>query len=116
MQYRIEGKLIAVYAKACNHAHRDFGEHAMDISLRHVGNMDLYVRESRALDAIFQRIAGIGEARWVHHQAIKSLICAAVNSVDRLAFHICIENLQIKTLLLAYSKRVASSSSGVARP
>jgi hypothetical protein len=25
------------------------------------------------------------------------LICAAVNSVDRLAFHICLENLQIKT-------------------
>lgn len=39
----------------------------MDLSLGHVGNMDLYVRESRALNAIFQRISGIGEARWVHH-------------------------------------------------
>ena len=69
----------------------------MDISLRHVGNMDLHVRETRALDAIFQRIPGIGKACWIHHYPVKSLVRALVNSVDRLAFQICIENLQLKT-------------------
>ena len=96
LQHRIEGKLIAIHAKACNYANRNFREHAMDISLRHIGNMDLYVREPRALDAIFQRISGIGEACWIHHQPIESLVRATVNSVDCLAFHICIENLQLK--------------------
>src|ERR1700730_11678553 len=69
----------------------------MDISLGHVGNMDFYVRETRALDAIFQRISGIGEASRIHHHPIKSLVRALVNSVDRLAFQICIENLQFET-------------------
>ena len=69
----------------------------MDISLGHVGNMDFYVRETRALDAIFQRISGIGEASRIHDHPIKSLVRALVNSVDRLAFQICIENLQFKT-------------------
>jgi len=96
LQHGIEGKLIAIHAKACNHAHRNFREHAMDISLGHVGNMDFYVRQTRALDAIFQRISRIGEARWIHHHPIKSFVRALINSVDRLPFQICIENLQFK--------------------
>ena len=97
LQHRIQGKLIAIHTKARNHAHRNFRKHAMDISLRHVGNMDLHVREPRSLDAIFQRIPGIGEACWIHHHPIKAPVRTLVNSVDRLAFQICIENLQLKT-------------------
>ena len=68
----------------------------MNISLRHIGNVDFYIRESGALDAIFQRISGIGEPCWIHDQPIKSLVRAAVNVVDRLAFNICIENLEFE--------------------
>ena len=96
LQHRIEGKLIPIHAKACNHAHRSFREYAMNISLRHVGNMDLHVREPGALNAILQRISRIGKARWIHHQPIESLVRATVNLVDRLAFQICIENLKLK--------------------
>src|ERR1700722_12043960 len=97
LQHRIEGKLIAIHAKARDHPHRNVREHAMDISLGHVGNMDLHVREARSLEAILQRVSGIGEACWIHYHPIKSLVRALVNSVDRLAFQICIENLQFKT-------------------
>ena len=97
LQQCIEGKLIAIHAKARDDPYRNFREHAMDISLGHVGNMDLHIREARSLDAILQRVPGIGEASWIHHQPIKSLVRALVNSVDRLAFQICIENLQFKT-------------------
>ena len=116
LQHRIEGKLIAIHAKACNHAHGNFRKHAMDISLRHIGNMDLYVGEPCALDAIFQRISGIGEACRIHHQPIESLVRATVNSVDCLAFHICIENLQLKisTFGIVQKSRVEFIRSGTA--
>ena len=68
----------------------------MDISLRHVGNMDLHIREPGAFNAIFQRISRIGKTCWIHHQPIESLVRATVNLVDRLAFQVCIENLKLE--------------------
>ena len=116
LQHRIEGKLIPIHAKACNDTHRNFGEYAMDISLRHVGNMDLHVREPGTLDAIFQRISRIGKTCWIHHQPIEFLVRATVNLVDRLAFQVCIEDLklEIPSFGIAQKCRVEFIRSGTA--
>ena len=88
----------------------------MDISLCHVGNMDLHVRESGAFDAIFQCISRIGKTCWIHHQPIESLVRATVNLVDRLAFQVCIENLklEIPSFGIAQKCRVEFIRSGTA--
>ena len=48
----------------------------------------------RALDAVLQGIAGIGEASRIHDQPVEALIDSLIDAIDRLAFDVGVEDLQ----------------------
>jgi hypothetical protein len=46
-------------------------------------------------------VAGIGEAGWVHHQAVETFIGCPVNPVDRFAFDVGARDLRLVVVLVS---------------
>src|ERR1700734_3561319 len=51
------------------------------------------------LNAIFQCKAGISEACRIHHQSLKALIYGLIDTIDRFAFNVAVENIESIAML-----------------
>jgi hypothetical protein len=98
-QHRLETEDIGVHPKAGDEAFGYVREDAVDAAFGNIADMDFDVRQARPLNAILQRKAGIGKPCRIHHQSVEALVYGPIDSINRLAFDVAIENVEDVVML-----------------
>ena len=80
-----------VHAEAGDHALGGVRQHAVDVAFCDIADVHLDIGQGGALDAVFERITRVGEARGIHHEAIEALVDRAIDAVDRFALDVGVE-------------------------
>jgi hypothetical protein len=106
-QHRVETENIGMHPEAGDHSFRNVRQDAVYVALGKAADMDLDIRQRRTLYAILQSKSRIGKSGRVHDQPIEALLCCPIDAVDRFAFDIGVEDLQLVAV---------SSSDGVVEP
>jgi hypothetical protein len=60
-----------------------------------MADMHLHVGQTRSLDAVPQGKACVGEASWIHDQAIEPLVDSLVGAINRFTLYIGVEDFQL---------------------
>jgi ethanolamine ammonia-lyase large subunit len=88
-----------VHSKAGDEALSHVRQDAVDAALCNIADMNFYIGQAGAFDAVFQCEASIGEARGIHHQAFEALIYGLIDTIDRFAFNVAVENIKSVAML-----------------
>lgn len=73
----------------------------MDVALCNIAGVHLHVRQRGPVDAVPQGIACISKAGRVHDQPVKALVDCPINTVDRFALDVGIENDQLVAAIVS---------------
>src|SRR5262249_37503670 len=92
-EHCIEPQKVSPQAKAGDHAPRDIGQHAVNATYMNIADVYLDVRHPGSLDAIAERIAGVREASRIHDEAARAHVGRLVNSIDRRALDVGVEDV-----------------------
>jgi len=81
-----------MHPEASDYPFGHVGKDTADVALCNAADVYLHIRQSCPLNAVFQGKACIGEAGRVHHQTVETFVSCLIDTVDRFAFDVGVED------------------------